>query len=64
MGAARGECRLVPPGCLSRYTVQVHVSRILAKLQVRSRVEVASQIARHQAGGNEPRRPAHFRRPS
>ncbi len=34
---------------LSRYTVQVHVSRILAKLQVRSRVEVAGQLARqHQ----------------
>jgi DNA-binding CsgD family transcriptional regulator len=31
---------------LSRYTVQVHVSRILAKLQVRSRVEVAGEVAR------------------
>jgi DNA-binding CsgD family transcriptional regulator len=30
---------------LSRYTVQVHVSRILAKLGVRSRVEVARQVA-------------------
>jgi len=30
---------------LSRYTVQVHVSRILAKLGARSRVEVASQVA-------------------
>jgi DNA-binding CsgD family transcriptional regulator/tetratricopeptide (TPR) repeat protein len=39
---------------LSRYTVQVHVSRILAKLQVRSRVDVASQVARHRAGGGEP----------
>ncbi len=35
---------------LSRYTVQVHVSRILAKLGVRSRVEVAGQVARHAPG--------------
>jgi DNA-binding CsgD family transcriptional regulator len=34
---------------LSRYTVQVHVSRILAKLQVRSRVEVAGEVARRPA---------------
>ncbi len=40
---------------LSRYTVQVHVSRILAKLGVRSRVEVAGQVARHapEPGGPE-----------
>src|SRR5260370_26686495 len=30
---------------LSRYTVQVHVSKILAKLQVRSRGEVAAEVA-------------------
>ncbi len=39
---------------LSRYTVQVHVSRILAKLQVRSRVEVAGQVARHRGDGPLP----------
>jgi DNA-binding NarL/FixJ family response regulator len=32
---------------LSRRTVQVHVSSILGKLQLRSRVEVAGQIGRH-----------------
>jgi len=39
---------------LSRYTVQVHVGRILAKLQVRSRVEVAMEAARHPAGSQPP----------
>jgi DNA-binding CsgD family transcriptional regulator/tetratricopeptide (TPR) repeat protein len=39
---------------LSRYTVQVHVSRILAKLRVRSRVEVAAKVARRPAGTGHP----------
>jgi DNA-binding CsgD family transcriptional regulator len=34
---------------LSRNTVQVHMSKILAKLQVRSRVEVAMAVARRPA---------------
>ena len=39
---------------LSRYTVQVHVSKILAKLQVRSRVEVVGEVARHPAESQPP----------
>ena len=39
---------------LSRYTVQVHVSHILAKLQARSRVEVVRQAASRAAGFDEP----------
>jgi DNA-binding CsgD family transcriptional regulator len=35
---------------LSRNTVQVHMSKILAKLQVHSRVEVAMAVARRPAG--------------
>lgn len=39
---------------LSRYTVQVHVSHILAKLQARSRVEIAGQVASQPAEFNQP----------
>jgi DNA-binding NarL/FixJ family response regulator len=39
---------------LSRYTVQVHMSKILAKLQVRSRVEVANEVGRQAADSRLP----------
>ncbi len=39
---------------LSRYTVQVHVSRILSKLGARSRVAVASEVARRGRGSDNP----------
>jgi DNA-binding CsgD family transcriptional regulator len=39
---------------LSRNTVQTHVSKILAKLEVRSRVEVAAEAARHPAASRPP----------
>jgi DNA-binding NarL/FixJ family response regulator len=39
---------------LSRYTVQVHVSKILAKLQVRSRVGVAGEVGRQPAESRPP----------
>ena len=39
---------------LSRYTVQAHVARILGKLQVRSRVEVAREVARRTADDQRP----------
>lgn len=35
--------------CVSRRTVQSHVSKILAKLQLTSRVELAAEVARRQA---------------
>ncbi len=48
---------------LSRYTVQVHVARILAKLQVKSRVEVAGLVARHPPQGKEATRSIASARP-
>jgi DNA-binding NarL/FixJ family response regulator len=39
---------------LSRNTVQSHVSRVLAKLQARSRVEVAMAAAARQRGAEDP----------
>jgi hypothetical protein len=39
---------------LSRNTVQSHMSRVLAKLQARSRVEVAMAAAARQRGAEDP----------
>ena len=41
---------------LSRNTVQTHVSHILAKLNARSRTEIAREALRHQAAQHDPAR--------
>ncbi|GIG62689.1 SARP family transcriptional regulator [Longispora fulva] len=43
---------------LSKRTVETHMSHILAKLAVRTRIEIAREAARHEPGGGEWRGPA------
>jgi DNA-binding CsgD family transcriptional regulator len=56
VGAGRSNSDIAAELLLSRHTVQAHVSNILGKLGLRSRSEVAREVAAHEAGSGD--RPA------
>jgi DNA-binding NarL/FixJ family response regulator len=56
VGAGRSNSDIAAELLLSRHTVPAHVSNILAKLGLRSRSEVAREVAAQKAGAGD--RPA------
>jgi DNA-binding CsgD family transcriptional regulator len=53
VGAGRSNSDIAAELLLSRHTVQAHVSNILGKLDLRSRSEVAREVAVHEAASGE-----------